>query len=257
MKNTNTNRGFTLIELLVTIAIISILASILFPVFARARENARRASCMSNLKQFGLAMMMYVQDYDETYPKAVSDGMGSNPPGGAQNIGGNSWCWQQILYPYHKSLQIFYCPSGTNIHYEAGHRDYITFGNYGANNLLIAPSWGTAIKITSVQSPANTYALMDAGTYSASPGQADPTNSSVKPSYGAYIPGVGMLGAACPLSSNDYDILQGDCKEGRHLGGINMAFADGHVKWLKIDVVSAEARKTAPTQYGAWNPANS
>src|SRR5437588_7739 len=61
-------RGFTLIELLVVIAIIAILAAILFPVFARARENARRTACISNVKQIGLAWMMYVQDYDETFP---------------------------------------------------------------------------------------------------------------------------------------------------------------------------------------------
>src|ERR671916_3232132 len=60
--------GFTLIELLVVIAIIAILAAILFPVFAQAREKARQASCLSNVKQIGLAAMMYVQDYDETYP---------------------------------------------------------------------------------------------------------------------------------------------------------------------------------------------
>ncbi|MBC7807537.1 MAG: prepilin-type N-terminal cleavage/methylation domain-containing protein, partial [Akkermansiaceae bacterium] len=60
--------GFTLIELLVVIAIIAILAAILFPVFAQAREKARQISCLSNQKQIGIAMMMYVQDYDETYP---------------------------------------------------------------------------------------------------------------------------------------------------------------------------------------------
>src|SRR5689334_5202516 len=66
--------GFTLIELLVVIAIIAILAAILFPVFARARENARRASCQSNLKQIGLGIMMYTQDYDETFPRSAIGG---------------------------------------------------------------------------------------------------------------------------------------------------------------------------------------
>ena len=65
--------GFTLIELLVVIAIIAILAAILFPVFARARESARRTSCISNLKQLALGTMMYAQDYDETYPMSYQD----------------------------------------------------------------------------------------------------------------------------------------------------------------------------------------
>jgi prepilin-type N-terminal cleavage/methylation domain-containing protein len=72
------NKAFTLIELLVVVAIIGVLAAILFPVFARARENARRSSCMSNLKQIGLGVMMYVQDYDETYPMSY-DGTNAWP----------------------------------------------------------------------------------------------------------------------------------------------------------------------------------
>lgn len=88
--------GFTLIELLVVIAIIAILAAILFPVFARARENARRASCMSNEKQIGIAVMQYLQDYDERYMHQDE---------------GASYYWFDPLQPYIKSEQVFRCPS--------------------------------------------------------------------------------------------------------------------------------------------------
>jgi prepilin-type N-terminal cleavage/methylation domain-containing protein/prepilin-type processing-associated H-X9-DG protein len=88
--------GFTLIELLVVIAIIAILAAILFPVFARARENARRASCMSNEKQIGIAVMQYLQDYDERYMHQDE---------------GASYYWFDPLQPYIRSEQVFRCPS--------------------------------------------------------------------------------------------------------------------------------------------------
>ncbi|HEX8237502.1 MAG TPA: DUF1559 domain-containing protein [Abditibacteriaceae bacterium] len=95
-------KGFTLIELLVVIAIIAILAAILFPVFARARENARRTSCLSNLKQIGLGLMQYTQDYDESMvPAYLINGCGAN-------------ChihWRTLIYPYVKSTQLFACPS--------------------------------------------------------------------------------------------------------------------------------------------------
>ena len=67
--NSRKNAAFTLIELLVVIAIIAILAAILFPVFAQARDKARQTSCLSNMKQLGLGEMMYIQDYDETFPR--------------------------------------------------------------------------------------------------------------------------------------------------------------------------------------------
>lgn len=119
--------AFTLIELLVVIAIIAILAAILFPVFAQARERARAASCISNLKQISLALQMYAQDYDESFmasgdlPKTNPDGTVCDPsmtvPDG-QNIvrmmaGGTSW----LLSPYIKNKQIFHCPSDAGENY--------------------------------------------------------------------------------------------------------------------------------------------
>ena len=91
-------RGFTLIELLVVIAIIALLAAILFPVFARARENARKSSCQSNLKQIGIGFQQYSQDYDGMTP-------------GSSSAGGNA-SWPSLLMPYIRGEQLFACPSG-------------------------------------------------------------------------------------------------------------------------------------------------
>jgi prepilin-type N-terminal cleavage/methylation domain-containing protein/prepilin-type processing-associated H-X9-DG protein len=106
--------GFTLIELLVVIGIIALLAAILFPVFARARENARRASCQSNLKQIGLAMTQYASDYDSCLPPAVMvpGFIPSGPPYGNLNPGvPTTPTYIDLLQPYVKNLQIFVCPS--------------------------------------------------------------------------------------------------------------------------------------------------
>lgn len=99
--------AFTLIELLVVIAIIAILAAILFPVFAQAREKARQASCLSNLKQSGIAGMMYIQDYDETYPISLFINFGNNPPCVSS--------FYNAMEPYQKNSQIMICPSAPKI----------------------------------------------------------------------------------------------------------------------------------------------
>ena len=126
-------RGFTLIELLVVIAIIAILAAILFPVFARAREKARQTACLSNVKQIGLALMMYVQDYDETFPGRAATN--HYPPWD------HPWSyWYKIIEPYVKNEQLFVCPSMR--------RDPTSYG------YSLAPSLSTGSTMAEVEQPA-------------------------------------------------------------------------------------------------------
>jgi prepilin-type N-terminal cleavage/methylation domain-containing protein/prepilin-type processing-associated H-X9-DG protein len=143
----NHSKGFTLIELLVVIAIIAILAAILFPVFAQAREKARQISCLSNIKQIGLGVMMYVQDYDETYPFAWGD----------------EGAWYNTVDPYIKTAGaqtqwdatirgVWHCPS-----------DYDTAGvSYAANAMIFgggSANWGigpyVAKTIAAINAPAD------------------------------------------------------------------------------------------------------
>ena len=129
MRTSRSRTGFTLIELLVVIAIIAILAAILFPVFARARESARKISCLSNMKQLGLAAKMYIQDYDESYAdsRATYGNFGRSPWPGPNYYGAEHICrFAHRVYandginldgigatytPYIKNVQIFRCPS--------------------------------------------------------------------------------------------------------------------------------------------------
>jgi prepilin-type N-terminal cleavage/methylation domain-containing protein/prepilin-type processing-associated H-X9-DG protein len=104
MQHPARRTGFTLIELLVVIAIIAILAAILFPVFAQAREKARQTACLSNMKQVGLGLQLYSQDYDETLPPRNDGVVNFADPGAAPNFLGS-------LLPYTKNNKIFACPS--------------------------------------------------------------------------------------------------------------------------------------------------
>ncbi len=143
MKRRN---GFTLIELLVVIAIIAILAAILFPVFARARENARKTTCLSNLKQLGLGMLQYLQDYDERFPgRCVS----ATYP----DCTGNNY-WYHVIAPYVKNTDLLICPS---------RRDYVPCG-YGYNAYAVAGSStpiATGSSLASIQNTSQILMLID------------------------------------------------------------------------------------------------
>jgi len=236
--------GFTLIELLVVIAIISILAAILFPVFARARESARRASCLSNMKQIGLGLIMYVQDYDETYPRAdqctTSVCANSSSPRSQ---------WPTYIQPYVKSSQIFLCPSSSSTS--------TLYWNYGANQNIMPyyPLRYDTVKMSAVNAPASTFLIMDFGSYLF----AGANESYIpNPSNGNYLPGIGevlhLSASSCPSINNSfYNPGKDDCMSGRHFGGVNMAYADGHAKWLKSSAVYAQYM--APN-HGAFKPEN-
>jgi prepilin-type N-terminal cleavage/methylation domain-containing protein/prepilin-type processing-associated H-X9-DG protein len=226
--------GFTLIELLVTIAIIAILAAILFPVFARARENARRASCMSNLKQIGLGFMMYVQDYDERFPFGVQwkvkPADGDNPPGWSTTYfikpspldpskpfghfqvdagggTGHMLSWMDAIYPYVKSTQLFVCPSqeddGVNSY---GYSNFIS-NLHANNNNIMDPTkqklWDP-ITMAQLQNASSTVMVMDC--------------HSVYCTYAA--------------AADAFTPVGGSKKFAPHLDGYNVAFADGHAKWF-------------------------
>ncbi len=147
-------RGFTLIELLVVIAIIAILAAILFPVFARAREKARQTSCLSNVKQLSLSVMMYIQDYDEKFMWRVGywrDTTTDDPP---------TTNWITLIEPYAKNAQIFYCPSKGGVAMSGGGWPC----NYEFNRMCDIRSNQLGLPLAQVRAPSETIMMWD-GNY--------------------------------------------------------------------------------------------
>ena len=231
-------RGFTLIELLVVIAIIAVLAAILFPVFARARENARRTSCQSNLKQIGLGLLQYTQDYDETLTLSF---YGSSGDSNNANI----YKWMDAIFPYVKSEQLFTCPSDSAVN-----RDYlyhrkipsgqtsINYGSYGLNGAYGAggdnqtpprSSGLYLVTLASVAVPATTVWVTDNNN---APSAANPggsqgffwSNANPNPTITATSP------------RQLQNIVE------RHLETTSVLYCDGHVKAQKLDALA----KTTP-----------
>lgn len=201
-------KGFTLIELLVVIAIIAILASILFPVFARARENARRTSCASNLKQIGLGFMQYTQDYDEKFPPAVISA--------AANVSAtNPYGWADALQPYVKSLQLFQCPSETEGPTDDPTSTAPGYTDYWYNRMLSGQSQAAIASVSQT-------VLNGDGN-----GNSSQYNSNGCTSVASGLAAATTCTAPATLRMGSTNML------GRHLDGANYSFADGHVKWLK------------------------
>src|SRR5262249_19987329 len=150
-------------------AIIAILAAILFPVFARARENSRRSSCQSNLHQLALGVIQYTQDNDEFFPPTTWTGQTALPPDGVFWTSG-TWYWPQLMYPYTKSDQVAICPDGAPNY--AFSPNAPAFGNYGANGMIfniVGTVSRPPVSNATIQTSATTYLIMDCGSISIFP----------------------------------------------------------------------------------------
>jgi prepilin-type N-terminal cleavage/methylation domain-containing protein/prepilin-type processing-associated H-X9-DG protein len=231
--------GFTLIELLVVIAIIAILASILFPVFARARENARRASCMSNLKQIGLGVAQYTQDYDEKFPMAIQGSgfqttvrpLQTDPayPGYKLTVsdGINTdhyVSWMDVIFPYVKSIQIFTCPSQT---FRAD-----TQPSYGYNEEISGQksTMPPPLSLATVNRASELVMFLD---YPSGHG----AHANVYEYTGSFM--------ADPSIAHIY---------WPHLEGGNVGYVDGHVKWSKRGSAPVCIPNSFVETSPAWNP---
>ncbi len=263
-------RGFTLIELLVVIAIIAILAAILFPVFAQARGKARQASCTSNVKQLSLGYMMYVQDYDETFPFwnwGDSSGAGSRTPNHFESY------WVNAIYPYVKNGAVFACPSAND---DSTVRQNLLWGwlssaqlptsgivpalldvpiSYGisepleSGNVCGQDGNHKGCSVASLPTPANTMIVADCNTGLTtgwSPSSSDPNDPLhhyiiSRVAYPNTPPGCWGTTATCGAAQVDVGDLRSDInanfpsfdKQTRHSGGNTIGYADGHVKFLK------------------------
>ncbi len=242
IRRNTVKRGFTLIELLVVIAIIAILAAILFPVFARARENARKSSCQNNLKQVVLGFKQYINDFDERYPLiAVTSGNAAGVP---------PYGWADALQPYIKNTQVYQCPSDTAEGQDnptiGGYTDYWYNANFvrsftrgattirlGANESMLGASSQTIIAgdggtTTGGDTGSARYAICGdtSNTYAASAGT--PTAAALtwadNGTGASDACGAAATGTSAPAVYPAATI---------HLDGANFAYSDGHVKWQR------------------------
>ena len=242
----NRRHAFTLVELLIVIAIIVILASILFPLFARARENARRSSCQSNLKQIVLAEMQYTQDYDERFTGGLTRLLPIGTAGLCGSGSGDYNPWGYSLQPYIKNNQVFLCPSagkpsGT---YNCNFYKYVS---YGWNNQALGwdlSATGGSKKLSQVETPAEVIMFAE--------DLGDPTSNGTYPNAGYYLvykpsyfttnypPDAGTpnwweTGYSKIPNTPGSNLREAFARVSqRHFEGSNIAYVDGHVKYAAL-----------------------
>lgn len=214
-------RGFTLIELLVVIAIIAILAAILFPVFARARENARRTSCQSNMKQMGLGFIQYVQDYDGREPNDVGK-------------------FASVLQPYMKSKQLFKCPSDAT----TVANSYL-FNNYHSSLPDAAGNLGAGRSESEFASPSTLVLAMEGNN-----GFGD--GSATDPKSPKNLTTDNGLAADYTIWNGANRIAAAYASTPRHLDTAVVLYTDGHVKSKRI---TKQGSKEAAEAALPWNEA--
>ena len=219
-------KGFTLIELFVVIAIIAILAAILFPVFAQAREKARQTTCLSNMKQLGLSMMMYTEDYDESYP--CGDAGSWN---GTYAWGG----FVDAISPYVKNKKMFVCPSD-------GKKDCATGSTAFGSNFLTDDTTLVNKRSNVFLSYAYNFALQASATGALTyPAETALLVEHIERPYFYSNQGKGITDATyymifAPDTGTDSAIAR-IAAGSRHNEGMNMTFADGHAKYVKKSAV--------------------
>jgi prepilin-type N-terminal cleavage/methylation domain-containing protein len=217
--------GFTLIELLVVIAIIAILAAILFPVFAKAREKARQTACLSNTKQLGAGLLMYLQDYDERMPGGCFGNFGCPFNEQGQPSANINYTTLYLLRPYVKNDDVAICPS-RNMWNRADARP--TRGSYTSNRLEDTSTPRQPYMLSAFAEPAGFVALVD----SRIPWLDD---------AGGYFVHCRLAGAGVGIYHDQYTTGTGcrnpsasGARTDWHTEGVNHVYVDGHAKWAKF-----------------------
>jgi prepilin-type processing-associated H-X9-DG protein len=220
--------------LLVVIAIIAILAAILFPVFARARENARKSTCQSNLKQIGNALTMYRQDFDETNVYFCYGPSNSQTDDWVNNQAVPSsvgrYSWGVAILPYVKNTGVFRCPSLPPAMNRTTCASYLPFRwmSYGANFANVGTNGGRWMNNLDANiTNSDLVTVSDGcGRFYTCAGRTSSTCTSITPGW------------QLPLNYN-YEIPPNrECQRQPHLDGGNYLFYDGHVKWQKSTKIS-------------------